>query len=463
MTTSASLRILSLLSVALMLSVCLMMTIPADADGDTHQDFMDSINIQKIEDYLYTAEYSTYDWEKGQEYADNRYKPTDVGGCSALSYESKIIGRNFDWYYDNSCDFVVKTKNADGRYATIGICNTSTAKIDGISLTNEFVQTGQYSELYEILPFVMLDGINEKGLVAETNVVPSDYGLTVGTNPGKEDLCTMLSVRFVLDYASDVDEAIELLSERNIYSPHTPALNTEIHLMLADGNKTVEIEFIDNEMKVIDNVKAVTNFHLYGEKPTSHAEGLERYNSLMEQYDSIGASENKTEKMLDVMKSIFFTKAYSVDTEPIWYSEFTGYTNTFGDLTVDATYNEDRTVNIVVDEEQYAGILSYVKNSFENRSRTTGDTWQTVHTCIYDIENRELTVLVQEGSQSHRFALSDEQTPNNDAKVISNTLSLVGGAIALLSLIVFLVFYGDPKMLIITGLGIIVAVIGFII
>ena len=40
------------------------------------------------------------------------------------------------------------------------------------NLTDEFVKTLQYDEMYKLVPFRLVDGMNDAGLVMNVNVVP---------------------------------------------------------------------------------------------------------------------------------------------------------------------------------------------------------------------------------------------------------------------------------------------------
>lgn len=124
--------------------------------------------------------------------------------------------------------------------------------------------------------------------------------------------------RFVLDYAGNVDEAVALLRERNLFAPHAEGYDLEFHFLLRDLTKTVVLEFVDNHMVVIDvfvdDKPIITNFSLYNydgthESLSTYAEGIERFTILSEHYDSIDAESEAD--MMSLMRSVRYTKAYS--------------------------------------------------------------------------------------------------------------------------------------------------------
>mgnify|MGYP003320646798 CR=1 FL=1 len=164
--------------------------------------------------------------------------------------------------------------------------------------------------------------------------------------------------------------------------------------MLADANKTAVVEFVNNEMVVIenfvDNKPILTNLYLDGydgsrESLTDYAMGIERQAILNSNYNKA----NSEFGMLDLMLAVKYTKAYLSDTTPTWYSEFCGqYGEPYGNLTKDSPI------------EDFEPILQIVRERFRNRTRN-GLTWQTVHTSVYNLEARKLYVIPQENGMQH--------------------------------------------------------------
>ena len=73
-----------------------------------------------------------------------------------------------------------------------------------------------------------MDGMNEKGLCVAVLVIQDSPGFRQDT--GKPDLTTTTAVRLLLDKASDVEEALELLSR---YDMHASS-GMMVHFALAD-------------------------------------------------------------------------------------------------------------------------------------------------------------------------------------------------------------------------------------
>lgn len=383
------------------------------SDEEKEQLFMNSLRLEKLAPYLYTAAFSDYDYAEGNEYF-SKYKPAS-GGCSAV-LKGSLLGRNFDWEYDERCTFVARTAALYGRHAVLGVaCGTP-------SITQEVVDTNTYHEDFHIVPFLLRDGVNDAGLVCEINVVPlGDMGKTTGTNPEGEDLCATMIPRFVLDNAGSVDEAIELLESRNIFCVYGDGLEEELHFLLSDGTRTVEIEFISNEMVVVENFvddkPIVTNFYLYGfdgtkESLTPYAAGVERYHILADGFDSVHTEND----MAELMKRVWYTNAYSDAQNPVWYSEFVGdYTDT--PFAVNLTKYSS--------EEDFYPVFSYAAAQYRNRTRD-GATWQTVHSAVYNLEKKTLTVRVQEVDEPFSFRLTHADEADEPCVVMA-TFDANGG------------------------------------
>lgn len=359
--------------------------------------------LEKVTDFLYEVIYENYDYEDGFQYGETfRYSPV----CSAVR-KGKYIGRNLDWYYSNDAEIVVKTKPHNGRHGTIGVSHSA--------ISNEQCESGDYEKYCDILPFMMSDCLNDVGVYASMNVVyAEDKGLTTGTNPGKQDLCQLMIPRYVCDFANSAKEAIGLLNECNIYSPKS--INEECHILLCDNDDTYIIEFVDNEMVVLsstddeyedipNNENIITNFYLSGWNGdikavysgatkeevdatglTPHAMGLERYEIIDGAYTNLTDKEN----FISLMEDLKYTNMYNESQNPFWYSEFVD-----GKLTI---YSEDN---------DFTSIVNQAIDLFEHRTRDVENTWFTAHTSIYDIENKKLSVFVEEDYlHKYEFKLS---------------------------------------------------------
>ena len=362
--------------------------------------------FDKLQSYLYETEYTDYDYDAGRAWYEGN--SVSFGACSAVR-RGNFCGFNFDYPYDGRADFAIHTAKP-GLHKSVGTASAIP------QLTQEVVDSGEYVDAYAIVPFATVDGINEKGVLCKVNVVPTgDMGSTTGTNPtAEETIYTPMVVRYVLDYADSADDAITRLQSVNIVKP--PRITDEVHWMIADKDKTYIVETVQNELKVIENHSVMSNFYLYGfdgntatafykasaydpdtTTLTAHANGLERYDILMEHKDEvIGANS-----MRKLMERVWYTKTYSSEK---WYSEFLGEHETFGNLTINSV------------AEDFSGIYKYAQKLYRRRVRN-GETWQTVHSCVYDIAGRKMYIVAQESGKQFTVHLDKRKRRDFDMAI----------------------------------------------
>lgn len=358
---------------------------------DSISYFYKESNLTKVEDYLYSIDYNSVNYEAGEEYL-RKYK-VNLGGCSSV-VAGKIYGRNYDWYYDNSISFIISVSGA--QHKSIGM--TTLAALD-----KSFVEQAKWDDLYEVLPNMTLDGINDAGVVCNTNVVPTgDKGRTTGIG-GDGDLCGLCIVRYILDNADSAKDAIEKLKTKNIWMSNNGGYDLEIHVMISDGTDSFVVEFVNNKMVVIEDQNIMTNFYIDGVEfnsngsvytpatqdetynaiitnhITPYGEGLERYNILNSYLESVVDISD----MKDLMASIFFSNAYAENPdEDSWYTELVGSNG----------------ITCATDWQECIPTMEKFYSMYVERTREDKKTWQTVHSTVYDIENLTMSVCVQEGT-----------------------------------------------------------------
>lgn len=371
-------------------------------------------SITKIHDYAHQAIYTDIDYKKAYAFFERMkpatnvmaddYKPTSklespIGSCDAF-YFMGMVARFYDWNFNNQESIVVKTPAMNGRYSVIGTGYNA-------ELTKEVVESGEYHENFDYLPFELVDGINQHGLFISMLVVPNDKGITTGTTPSgsvEAEISTLMLPRYMLDNAFDVSDVMRQL-ERHVSVYNVMPLiqmGYEIHYYVADayGMHGV-IEFVGNE-PVFTRTEIATNFYIDGvvfnddgtvytpetqdsehdavhtNQITEYGSGLERYNLILNSLKTISEETD----LLTLLNNLMYTNAYKKATSPYWYTEFVG-----GDYkanTPAATYDEP------------GGIVERAIAEFGRRSRDTGTTWQTVHGGLYDVQNRRMYLAFQE-------------------------------------------------------------------
>lgn len=369
-------------------------------------------SLTDVAEYLFEAQYDTLDYANAYQHFKGTY-PVVLAGCTSVRC-GDVFARNFDWQYSESADFVVHTPRKNGLNATLGVAST----ISG--LDNAFVKSRAYSESYALVPFFLVDGINEHGLAISTHVAPNEKGNNAVVHSlGKQEveLCTLMLPRYVLDHFSSAYEAATWLQEHaSIYHPRDLQMQGyDQHFMLADSENTLVLEFKDGQLYILDvaDKPYMTNFHLLGtrfnadgtvltpatltatETPTStngitpQGSGLERYNMMVEAYPEL----QETGGIYPFMESLFYTRAYDTNpfaASPRWDTEFVGIDR----LTVDSPTAD------------YDAIQEEAGQEYLKRTRDAKTTWQTVHSSIYKIDERQLALCVQEQDEYYTFSLN---------------------------------------------------------
>lgn len=150
-----------------------------------------------------------------------------------------IFGRNFDLSYSPS--MLVRTDPADG-YASISMVNLGFLGYGEDKLPDS--PTSSITAL--AAPYAPLDGVNEAGLAVGVLLIDTD---PTNQQTDRVDITTTTAIRLMLDKCATVDEALDLLEQ---YDMHSSA-NSCYHFQIADASgDTVVVEYVDNEMSVLD-------------------------------------------------------------------------------------------------------------------------------------------------------------------------------------------------------------------
>lgn len=141
-----------------------------------------------------------------------KFNVTD-SGCTAFVTKNEngdiIFARNLDFTYAPSMQLYTNTPNG---YASVSTVNLSFAGYSDDNLPTKGVSFKNFLTL--AAPYLPFDGMNEKGVAMALLAVPE---VQIRNDENKITLNTTTAIRLVLDKASNVDEAIELLKKYNIY------------------------------------------------------------------------------------------------------------------------------------------------------------------------------------------------------------------------------------------------------
>ena len=328
-----------------------------------------------IAPFLHEVVYDEYEFDVNRLTVKN-YLPS----CSAVR-NGNFIGRNFDFYYDNNPEFLVRVNAKKGRYASIGVAQNSLFK-EADLLANKINK-----DYFKLIPNMMMDGINEKGVFVCNNVVSNEGVINQGTNPGKQEMGVWFVTRQILDHAASADEAVTLMQSYNIVGDLYGIEN--LHFMIADANKTYIAEIIDNNLVVEEKTgdeQIMTNFLCNQKEMINHPAGLERYDILKANY----ATGSTFEGMQELLFKARFSLSFNPTMDPIWISD----AGTF-------TYEEMQNPEVITGYKEYLETEYYPKftRDFKNNKRCDDPSeawWITVHNSTYDIQNRSFKIFVQE-------------------------------------------------------------------
>ena len=340
--------------------------------------------FHKISNMLYEVTYDSYSAEPIGTY-------DEISGemsCSSVR-NGNYHGRNFDFFMNQSSTFIVHTTAKQNRYATISVArltNVNDGKVDA-GLTDRQIQ---------ILPWALIDGINEKGLVINSNVVAKADGGTIphtGTKPGAPELNVLHAIRALLDHCASVQEALDYLDAHNITPLGSETM--DLHLMISDTVETYVVEIINNTI-VAKPQNIMTNFFVNMDSIPNYAIGVERYNILSEHYAEGGTS---MEGMRNLMQRVRYTNSYYAHNK--WYSEIAA---SYGIANRDIPLYNGTLDNIL--EEQEAEWIVEKEYVEKNGLRAETPWWDTSTNSVYDIKNKILWITLHERyDQKYEFRL----------------------------------------------------------
>ena len=410
-----------------------------------------NIQVTKVSDYLYetTLDYD-YDIDEGKELIEKN-EPV-MGGCSSISI-GNLRARNFDWLYTNGIVVMVRSTKTENRHASIAVSPL-------VKLDEDIAKDGKYHELYELLPYISVDGTNDAGISINTNVVIRDQlgHWEMKTEATDDDLTELLIPRLILDNCSNLSEIIPLLEKYDWIS--MPKYET--HMMVTGPRSsddatvtTVVLEFVpfteggktyrrlccisqdEKDIAIVGGDAArfwhskadifiMTNFHLWhfeADKDrkgrllsaTDIPMGFERYETIEEAAQAaiavIGGKDKVTsQQMEDIIHSVHYTRSYDLNSSNFWYTE-TADVYPGREALINATplqRSPHGDINNLIPGKDNA-FINLVKNELTTRAKrdrkVKNNFWESVHTTIYNYEERTIKIAVHEGSDYREYKL----------------------------------------------------------
>ena len=251
-------------------------------------------------------------------------------GCSSFTAVTAdgdvLFGRNYDFSKTNT--MIVTTEANAGRHASI---STVDLQFLGIK-TGRDVDSLMDRVICLAAPYAPLDGVNDAGVSCGIYMSYQGNYKTFPTNQdtGKPDVTSTTLIRLILDYADNLEEAIEIARS---YDLHDSA-NTSYHYMVADASgRSAILEWVnltdryDNdgakrELVVICNdedeavgtleanadYQCVTNFIVapgyYDGAPSKPRNGYDRYAKLYHSLNAVDGVVQDEEEAMSILLGV---------------------------------------------------------------------------------------------------------------------------------------------------------------
>ena len=251
-------------------------------------------------------------------------------GCASFTAKSEsedvLFGRNYDFAKTNTC--IVFTEANEGRHATISTVDLQFLGMD----VNKNVEGLLNKVTCLAATYAPLDGINDAGVSCGIYMSYQGGARTVATNQctDKPDVTSTTLLRLILDYADNIEEAVEIASSYDLHDSG----NTSYHYMVADASgRSVILEWVgetdasDNygsarelkvtyndddahigEMEAESDFQWVTNFIIqpgyYAQSKADDRKGYDRYEKIYEELaktNGIVKDENAAMEILEAV------------------------------------------------------------------------------------------------------------------------------------------------------------------
>lgn len=250
-------------------------------------------------------------------------------GCSSFTAQTKdgkkLFGRNYDFAKTNTC--IVFTDKTKKKHATISTVDLQFLGMD----TNKNVEGLVNKITCLAAPYAPLDGINDAGVSCGIYMTyQGEKTVATNQNTSKPDFTSTTMLRMILDYADNVEEAVEIAQS---YDLHDSA-NTSYHYMVADASgKSAILEWVgatdetDNdgsarklvvtyndkdshigEREGASNFQWVTNFIIqpgyYDNVDPSEKKGADRYDNLYNDLSPINAVVKDDAEAMEILSLV---------------------------------------------------------------------------------------------------------------------------------------------------------------
>ncbi|UCD64776.1 MAG: linear amide C-N hydrolase [Candidatus Zixiibacteriota bacterium] len=222
---------------------------------------------------------------ENQSAIDNPWRDDTWRYCSIFSKaadDSVMMGRN--WDNQNVGSIIVSLYHPPNGYSSISFARAIDMGFP-LNLHLEQIKSSELGGKLLLAPFYATDGINERGLAV---AVAGVRQITHSAKSDKELVFVTFMVRKILDRASNVEEAVDLVEDFIPFDLDRNSLNT--HFFVADSSgKSVILEYAQDQWRTIypDNPwQVLTNKPIYNVPDKDLRDKCCRYRSISETLES---------------------------------------------------------------------------------------------------------------------------------------------------------------------------------
>lgn len=291
-------------------------------------------SLERLRRYLYRVTFDALPEDNGGE------GPV-LGGCSSYVKDGRLH-TNYDWNYDNTASFIIRTRDFEGQSMVEGL--NDGALNDG---------------LIAQLPYRVHRSVNNHGIMIATHVLYNDWQWT---GCGEKNISitrlaflVLSRVRSMATIAEDLNGVLD-----NLYCPEGLAeLEYLLQFIVTDGTTTYVIIPPTSANQSYELVNATTNPKMSNFRWVNRATVARTDNDIQRRPTGI----ERYNAMPCPLEELRFTKAYET---PSRLSEFIGLRGTTKDST----------------DAELLAIYEDARALYLDRQRD-GQTWQTVESAVY--------------------------------------------------------------------------------
>lgn len=291
------------------------------------------LSLERVARYLYNVSFADAPDTDAEDFAPAM--------CSSYVQGGKLY-RNLDWNYDNTATFHIRLPG-----------------IEGLAFAAGLTDTELNDELIAQLPYRMVDGVNEHGIMVSTHVLYNDWQWHGGGNTPLTRL-PYLALSKVHSMATLETDLADVLGDLKSTAA-LDELEYLIQVLVTDGTTSYVLRpttgGIYEAVDISDNAK-LSNF-LWVEDATVDRADLQLRPTGVERWNMMPCP----------LEELRFTKAYET---PDRLSEFIGINGTDKDST----------------DEELTAIYNLAHAEYLDRERD-GETWQTMHSAVYSQKGLE--------------------------------------------------------------------------